>query len=124
MNDNNSKLGDLIREKGPEVVEVVGGFVDTFAEKASAVIEAGKDKSESTVESLARKFANSARAAAERAEQIAEEARARADAAEAAAKEATEAAAAAEAVVQANEVVVPADEPVAVEVPAADTQSE
>ena len=97
MSENTTKLGDLIRDKGPEIVEAVGGFVDVVAEKTSAAIEAGKEKGEITKEQLARKFAETARAAANKAETIAEEARQKAADAAQAAAEAEAAADAAEA---------------------------
>ena len=83
-----SKYGDFIREKGPDFVEKVGEVVDAAAEQTAAAFEKLKDKSAVTRESIARKFAQAARNAAERAERTAEEARVRAEAAEEAARQA------------------------------------
>ena len=103
-----TKYGDFIREKGPDVVDKLGSAADVIVEQAEIALEQIKGATIEAREKISVKFAEAARAAAERADKAAAEAQAQAAAA-AKAAEVAHAAAAAEAVTVEVEEAVDAD---------------
>jgi len=76
-----TKYGDFIREKGPDVVDKLGSAADVIVEQAEIALEQIKGATIEAREKISIKFAEAARAAAERADKAAAEAQAQAAAA-------------------------------------------
>jgi len=76
-----TKAGDFIREKGPDVVDKLGAAADVIVEQAEVALEQLKGATIEAREKISIKFAEAARAAAERADKAAAEAQAQAAAA-------------------------------------------